>query len=1048
MYRALDAVLLRAATHPAGDDDLPAWPDLTDDTGATGRAWLAAVWSRPFLAEPIALASPVLAAQVARLRDGDDHDPRQVRRTVLSVARYLLRMTGRATPFGLFAGVAAGRIDEQPAVRWGQEHRPVVRVDAGWLNTVVTELELCPPLLRRLPVMVNNLCVVRAGRLTVPFQQPADDPDGPELADISVRHTPAVAAAIRYARTPIIAGDLAGKLADDIPHAAPAVIENLLVDLVRARVLLTGLRPPMSTTDGLGYVLATLDATGAEAIAELSDRVRALRAIHTGVLEHNHTADPASRLGHRTRLASRMASVNSAAAGHPIMVDLRLDVDVTLPDVLLRHAEAAASALTRLTPNPQGLPFWQEYHAAFLDRYGVNGLVPLLEVTDSAIGLGLPATYRGSPRRTTVPPSSDRDRRLLKLAYATVLDGSDEINLDERTIATIVGEQAAPSPAPAHVELFLRVHATDVPALRRGQYELWVTGAARSAGATTGRFLDLLDPADQDRFRTAYTGVPAARGSALPAQVSSPPLSARLGNLARAQVVAPAVLPVGEFPTPNNPVISLEDVAVGGDADGLYLVWLSRQRLIEPAAFNAVEFRHFSHPLARFLSEVTRARAAVYQPFSWGTAAGLPLLPRIRYGRTVLSPARWNLPAADLPGPGAPWQRWCAGLASWQHRHRMPETVYLVEADNLLPLDLTEHVHLMILRSHLDRYGRARLDEAPPASAYGWLDGHAHEIVVPLGCAALPAPGPHAGSLRPVGRDHGQLPGASSRLYAKLYAPPDRHGDLLTRLPDVFTGWDRPIRWWYLPYRDPEPHLRLRLLLPAADDYGPATHRLGAWATRQRDDGLLGYLQLDTYHPETGRYGHGPALAAVEHFFVADSTAALAQQHTAIRSGVPPEAITAASLVDLAISLAGDTDAGMRWLTDHLPLEPVPVPRTLHTTATRLADPSDDWANLRDVPGGDQIWQAWCDRRTALVDYRQHLATQRDPYHVLPSLLHLHHIRALGMDPDRERVGRRLARAAALRWTATTTAAIASTATPAAAVTRAVGATVTPGRRP
>jgi hypothetical protein len=40
-----------------------------------------------------------------------------------------------------------------------------------------------------------------------------------------------------------------------------------------------------------------------------------------------------------------------------------------------------------------------------------------------------------------------------------------------------------------------------------------------------------------------------------------------------------------------------------------------------------------------------------------------------------------------------------------------------------------------------------------------------------------------------------------------------------------------------------------------------------------------------------------------------------------------------------------------------------------------------------------------------------------------PSLLHMHHVRMLGIDPDRERTGRRLARAAALRWTATTTGA-------------------------
>ena len=59
-------------------------------------------------------------------------------------------------------------------------------------------------------------------------------------------------------------------------------------------------------------------------------------------------------------------------------------------------------------------------------------------------------------------------------------------------------------------------------------------------------------------------------------------------------------------------------------------------------------------------------------------------------------------------------------------------------------------------------------------------------------------------------------------------------------------------------------------------------------------------------------------------------------------------------------------------------------------------------------------------RKTGLAGYRERLAAQRDPFSVLPSLLHMHHIRMLGIDPERERIGRRLARAAALRWNATT----------------------------
>ncbi|MGH3830399.1 MAG: lantibiotic dehydratase [Pseudonocardiaceae bacterium] len=45
--------------------------------------------------------------------------PRRVRRVVESVVQYLLRLTSRATPFGLFAGVAAARIGSTTSFHWG-----------------------------------------------------------------------------------------------------------------------------------------------------------------------------------------------------------------------------------------------------------------------------------------------------------------------------------------------------------------------------------------------------------------------------------------------------------------------------------------------------------------------------------------------------------------------------------------------------------------------------------------------------------------------------------------------------------------------------------------------------------------------------------------------------------------------------------------------------------------------------------------------------------------------------------------------------------------
>lgn len=368
-----------------------------------------------------------------------------------------------------------------------------------------------------------------------------------------------------------------------------------------------------------------------------------------------------------------------------------------------------------------------------------------------------------------------------------------------------------------------------------------------------------------------------------------------------------------------------------------------------------------------------------------------------------------------------PWGEWTASLAAWRHRFRVPEAVFLGDDDQRLRLDLNEKAHQQLLRAHLDRAGHATLREAPAVSAYGWLDGRAHEITLPLASTHRPAPAPARRRPVTIGREQGKLPGASEWAFVKLYGHPDRQADILTTcLPALWESWENgPPEWWFVRYHDPEPHLRLRIRLPHPDDWGRTVQRVGTWAADLRSLGLAGRVQWDTYYPETGRYGTSAAMAAAETVFAADSTAAIVQLH-AVRGGSPAQAVTAASMVDLACSFIGTVPDGMRWLVGYITRTTGPAPaRDLHDQAVCLADPSGGFPALRDVPGGDRIAGAWERRRTALAAYRNRLTDAGvDPDAVLASLLHMHHIRVHGIDEECEHACHRLARSAALAWTA------------------------------
>ncbi|MGH3929908.1 MAG: hypothetical protein ACRDTF_08030 [Pseudonocardiaceae bacterium] len=113
----------------------------------------------------------------------------------------------------------------------------------------------------------------------------------------------------------------------------------------------------------------------------------------------------------------------------------------------------------------------------------------------------------------------------------------------------------------------------------------------------------------------------------------------------------------------------------------------------------------------------------------------------------------------------------------------------------------------------------------------------------------------------------------------------------------------------------------------------------------------------------------------------------------------------------------------MRWLIDHVRIPSIPASaREVHDQAIRLANPDNDWAALRALPGGEDIRASWVRRHAALARYRDVLAAAGEIAHdlVLPDLLHLHHVRMAGISPDTERASSRLARAAALSWTTRT----------------------------
>ncbi|MBR8642846.1 lantibiotic dehydratase [Streptomyces tuirus] len=983
---------------------LPPWPDLHGDAADTHRLqeWIAQVWADDTVATAIEVATPLLADTVRQVLSGERRRPRVVRRTAVSLARYRLRMQHRATPFGLFAGPAPIRVGHTARVQWGAEHRAFAGADAVWMNDVITALERDLDVLRHLRVIADPTCTVRGASITVQHQP--GGPDGP--TDTRLRRTPALEAVLALASSPIAVGDLTAKLSSSYPETPPAVIEDMLRSLVSHRVLLSSLHAPMTCDDALGHLIDRLET--AEAASETARKLRQIRTLLT-----DHNSGPLdNQQSLRAQAGARMNAL-TGITDRTLVVNLRPDCDIVLPEIVTREAERALEVMARITPYPNGSPAWNDYRARFLERYSMGAVVPLRDLTDPDTGLGFPVGYRGTVLKRPVLAMTRRDEHLLALAQHAALNDQREIVLSEEDIQAL--SLGKPDQVPAHVELCFTVLSPSLKDLERGRFALTTAGLSLAAGTTTGRFLTMLERTDRERMTAAYADLPTLTAGATRGQISSPPLRLPTYNVAGAPAVVPKVLSVSE----HNPqaTLDLDDLGVVADQQRLYLVQLATGRPIEPSVMNAVELANATHPLVRFVCELHRSHAAVLLPFAWGAAAQLPFLPEVRVGRTVLSAACWRLRARDLGG-----DNWAFRFTDWRIRYGVPRTVYVGSDDQRLRLDLDIPAHVQLLQAELDRNGTVVLHEAPPESAFGWV-GRAHEITMPFAADQPPTPAPISRTTTVVSRVSGRIPGASEWAYLKLYGNADCAQEVLTtQLPRLLSDWEAEAPdWWFTRYADPDSHLRLRLRLPDPHTFGDAAQSVAAWAAVLRAEGLIQRVQWDTDEPETGRYGIGTVLEAAERFFAADSAAALAQMALPIPDHLRP-AVTAASFVDIADAFLGSPADSRAWLTTNLlKNDGDPAPRDVLTTALRLITPDHDRASLRSLPDGADIATTWARRRGALTAYHQALkANGSDPAAVLPSLLHMHHNRTAGIDPEGEATCRRLARAAALSWTART----------------------------
>jgi class I lanthipeptide synthase len=254
-------------------------------------------------------------------------------------------------------------------------------------------------------------------------------------------------------------------------------------------------------------------------------------------------------------------------------------------------------------------------------------------------------------------------------------------------------------------------------------------------------------------------------------------------------------------------------------------------------------------------------------------------------GRTVLSLACWAVDGKTLrewgETEGAPR---FAAVQRFRAKARLPRWVSLRDGDNQLPVDLDNALSVETFVHLVKGRSRILLDELFPGPDALCVEGregrYVHEVVVPF-VRQAPAEQPARPAPAPVPRSTPRrFPPGSEWLYLKLYggaASLDRlMGSTLGEGIQKVMGSGAADRWFFLRYKDPEEHVRLRFHGTPARLDAEVWPALRAACAASLEEGTGWRVQLDTYEREVERYGGPVGVELSEELFTADSEAVLA----------------------------------------------------------------------------------------------------------------------------------------------------------------------------
>ena len=837
-------------------DDLHAYRNRKDFVTA-----LRTQYQFEHIQEAIYLASPELYQELLKwLVKPASEDEQADHQLVLTLYKYLLRMSSRCTPYGLFAGFNLGAIAEGNTrltlENEPQRHTKHCRLDMNYVAELSKQAATDLQVKNKLQFCVNTSLYRTSDTYRYYKYRIKNKRRYYYLISLksSVYLQQVIDAAwqgttYEYLVNLLIATGIASEEAT-----------HFVDQLVASQILVSELEP---TVTGPEFYDCFVERV--QTIAPDYPRIEPLRQISTLL--------GSSSIGMTSYQAVQdivREALPATTSKNLIQTDLRLEMsDNTLSTAAMSILSQDLNELAVLSTMTMPVVL-QRFIVDFHQRYGEQE-IPLLEALDTESGIGYGIAHGAKVNYTPLiddlrMPAQAKEVDVPWTAYRQLLfskflqsqqQGQQAVSVTQSELAALVNDKPLTLPPTLYaIGSFISVSPA---ALDRGEFKFYLATCTGPGAMTLLARFAHADPALAAKLVACGEQEQARYGEALLAEVIHLP-EARVGNvLQRPQLRAYEIPFLGNASVATDKQIPVSDLYLSVKQGRILL---RSKRLNKEVIPRMTSAHNYSKGLAiyKFLCDLQHQHEPFSISWDWGPIHKQAFLPRVEYKHVILSRARWYL-ASEIQEEVTAIHT-SEQLAAFRHRYCLPHRVLLADGDNELLLDFSFPLALKLLLQRL-RKGAAVLfeclHEATSTLVTDQQQGkYVNEVIIPFTSIA-PVIRAKADFTQPAAFPMQRSFSLGSEwTYLKVYCGAKWAECILTEhlLPCIarLETQQQIKKWFFIRYADPDTHLRLRF----QHDGHPATiaaiiEQMHQALTQLQEERIVRVVQYDTYQPEIDR---------------------------------------------------------------------------------------------------------------------------------------------------------------------------------------------------